>query len=138
MLLLALTFRAAGAQIRVNQLGYLPHDSKVAVLVSREPVQVSSFSVIDETTGRTVFSVRNGGVRKKAKGKITDYGELGRIKSTARLDFSKLKEPGKFHIEASCLFAGKTAKMGKPLKLVSPSFRIGKDVYDGTADFVLN
>ena len=138
MLLLALTFRAAGAQIRVNQLGYLPHDSKVAVLVSREPVQVSSFSVIDETTGRTVFSVRNCGVRKKAKGKITDYGELGRIKSTARLDFSKLKEPGKFHIEASCLFAGKTAKMGKPLKLVSPSFRIGKDVYDGTADFVLN
>lgn len=104
----------AGSWVRVNQLGYLPRQIKVAVFVSNEPQKsIKTFSLIDSNTGRKVFTGKQ----------VTATGSLGLLKSTFRLDFSQWQKSGRYHIEA----AG--AK--------SPTFTIGNSVYDGTADFVL-
>ena len=54
-LLLAATQVYAGQWIRINQLGYLPRATKVAVYMSNDPVEIASFSIVDAITGRTVF-----------------------------------------------------------------------------------
>ena len=72
--LMALQAQAEG-WVRINQLGYLPHATKVAVYMgSQEP---EDFEIIDVYTGQTVF---------RAAAKAT--GPLGQMAATARLDFS--------------------------------------------------
>ncbi|MBQ0068432.1 MAG: hypothetical protein KBT09_01565, partial [Bacteroidales bacterium] len=44
----------AGAWIRINQLGYLPKSSKVAVLMSNDEVSVKQFEIVNATTGKVV------------------------------------------------------------------------------------
>lgn len=103
----------AAQWIRVNQLGYLPGDVKVAVWVSDELTRLADFQVINKSTGEITFS----GTR------IRQMGRQPAFASSARLDFSSLTEPGVYYIKA-----GKSA---------SPEFRIGNDVYAGTADIPL-
>lgn len=116
-LLLYLVFAAKTAQaqswVRINQLGYLPQSVKVAVWVSKGETVPSAFSLRDAKTGAVVFS------GKKPK----PYGPYAAFRSTARLDFSAFKKPGTYVVQV-----GETR---------SPAFRIGADVYDGTADFTL-
>lgn len=113
---LGVVYLNAGAWIRINQLGYLPHSSKVAVLMSNDKVGVSKFQIVDAATGRVEAEVRNG---------ITASGELKHMKSTYRLDFSSFVKPGSYYIQVKGI-------------ALSPKFRIDAGVYDGTADFVLN
>ena len=40
--------------IRVNQLGYLPHSTKVAVFLSEEPDTLRSFTLVDAFSGEVV------------------------------------------------------------------------------------
>ena len=40
----------AAGWIRINQLGYLPNATKVAVLMSQESVQISGFELVDAYT----------------------------------------------------------------------------------------
>ena len=42
----------SGSWIRINQLGYLPQATKVAVFMSNDAVSLGSFDVIDAYTGR--------------------------------------------------------------------------------------
>ena len=100
--------------IRINQLGYLPQATKVAVLMSRDAADIRSFTVVDAFTGQTVFT----------SGKVTPTGPLGQMKGTWRLDFSGLTEQGSYRI-----VAGDTQ---------SDIFPVNGAVYNGTADFVLN
>jgi peptidoglycan/xylan/chitin deacetylase (PgdA/CDA1 family) len=99
--------------IRVNQVGYLPEDLKVAVWVSKEKIPVTEFRLVSELTGEVVYVGHN--IRTKNTNET--------FAATARLDFSSVKEPGTYRLEA-----GKT---------ISPSFRIGKDIYVGAADKLL-
>ncbi len=99
--------------IRVNQLGYLPGQSKVAVLVSNELAEVDTFRVMDVFTGRCVFT-----------GQAASYGELGDFKATYRLNFSGVTSESAYKIEA----AGAESSI----------FPINARVYDGAADFTLN
>ena len=99
--------------VRINQLGYLPVSVKVAVYISTEPAAVKSFSICDAITDRTVF---------KGKPVIYDGTEWG-MKSAARLDFSQVESPGGYYIVVN--------------DTRSEPFRIGADVYDGTADYIL-
>ena len=103
----------AGEWIRINQLGYLPDACKVAVYMGSGREAPGSFSLIDALTGEKVF-----------EGDARPTGPLGRMGSTARLDFSALQRPGAYKIVAG--------------GAVSPSFPLGPRVYDGAADFVLN
>lgn len=99
--------------IRINQLGYGPKASKVAVWASLGKHEISSFSLVEANSKRTVFS------RKVGKA----YGSYGPFLQSYRLDFSGFTDTGSFYIIAG------TVK--------SPTFRIASDVYKGAADFVL-
>ncbi len=100
--------------IRINQLGYKPADIKVAVLMSSTSMKLASFKVFDTATGVAVL-IKNGPFISEA---------MDPFKSCFRLDFSELKKEGTYRIEAG--------------EIVSPDFRIATDVYNGTADFLLN
>ena len=118
---LAVALLLAGVQhlhatgwIRVNQLGYLPDATKVAVLMSQDKVQITEFVLVDAYSQDTVY--RSTATR--------DMGPWGQMAATCRLDFSGFHGEGAFRILAG--------------DIQSPVFPVNGRVWDGTADFVLN
>lgn len=99
--------------IRINQLGYLPDGLKTAVWCSKQDQIITSFFVIEINTGVTVFKGNTGPA----------YGAYGPFAQTYRLNFSRLKKPGRYVVRAG--------------DAVSPAFDVAEDVYKGTADFCL-
>ncbi|MBV8255880.1 MAG: glycoside hydrolase family 9 protein [Chitinophaga sp.] len=99
--------------IRINQLGYLPTGTKVAVFGAKEMPFPKDFQLIDSVSGKVVFTAVAG----------KDFGVYGPFLHTARLDFSKFNKPGVYQLKAA--------------NARSPYFRIGADVYAGAADFCL-
>jgi endoglucanase len=119
--LLAVSFSLAahaGEWIRINQVGYLPDASKVAVYITNDlqPHELSSFTVIDAVSGETVYTSTLDDIR--------NTGATGELTSTYRLNFSDVSTEGVY-----ILIAGGVR---------SPEIKIGTHVYDGSADFVLN
>lgn len=108
----------AGEWIRVNQVGYLPNASKVAVYVSNDASShhLSSFKVINAADKKTVFEFGSEYIR--------ETGSYGKLTSTARLDFTSLTQEGEYNIVVN--------------GVQSPLIRISTRAYDGAADFVLN
>jgi len=100
------------AFVRINQVGYLPDAPKVAVVCALRPVALERFTVEDER-GRTVL----GPLRARRD------GVLGACVETWRLDFGALKRAGKYVVRAG--------------PYVSPSLRVGADVYRGLADTLM-
>lgn len=100
--------------VRINQLGYLPEGKKVAVWVTKEGSNIRKFAVINNKTGKTVFSGQSS----------KDFGAYGPFSGGNRLDFSKLNKEGEYYI---------LAEDGTK----SPVFKINSNVYKGSADFVL-
>lgn len=115
LLLLALSSfqKQPDSWIRINLAGYKPLGVKVAVWGCKENVSLNIFELVEKATGKIVY-------RHKA-GKV--YGEYGPFKQTYRLNFSAFTQPGIYFLR------GGTA--------TSPEFRIGDDVYAGSADFAL-
>ena len=99
--------------IRINQLGYLPNSVKVAVLVSKEQLNVTEFELCEALTDRVVWKAKT----------MHSFGAYAAFQSGFRLNFSTFKQSGAYYVRA----AG----------VRSPAFRIAADVYQGTADFVL-
>lgn len=99
--------------IRINQLGYAPRGSKVAVWCSKEQDTLKYFELVNATTGEVVFKSRAGRAA----------GAYGPFRQTSRLDFSSFVTPGQYYLQT-----GRTK---------SPSFSISDTVYKGTADFCL-
>ena len=114
ILLTCITSSQAAGWIRINQLGYLPDATKVAVLMSQETVQVTGFELVDVYTGKTVYRST----------KTRDMGPWGQMGTTCRLDFSDFHAEGSYRIVAG--------------DITSPVFPINNRVWEGTADFVLN
>jgi endoglucanase len=109
----ALAADTTGARaVRVNQLGYLPEGVKVAVVCSLQPDTVRRF-VVTDTNGRIVLGPR----------RAEPAGPFAGCESTARLDFTSLRRPGRYRVVAD----------GTPSRI----FRIGRDVYAGAADTLL-
>ena len=100
--------------IRINQLGYRTRDIKVAVFISTKSINLKSFRIVDVSTGKIVLNETD----------IVRTEPLMPFKSCYRLPFTKIDDNGIYRIEAG--------------DAVSPDFRISDDVYDGTADFLLN
>ena len=98
--------------VRVNQLGYLPDAPKIAVVCSLAEREIAHFSVVN-TNGRRVLGPL----------KAVSSGAFGPCVSTHRLDFSRLRTPGRYRI-----VAGTDS---------SREFRIGANVYRGAADTML-
>ena len=116
LLVLVLSFQPkqeTTAWIRINQLGYMPAGKKVAVWCSKGNQAVTAFQLVDSATRKVVF---NGKASKP-------FGAYGPFTQTARLDFSAFQKPGTYYLKS-----GATR---------SPVFRIGSEVYKGTAEFAL-
>ena len=99
--------------IRINQLGYYPNGKKTAVFCSKQYIKVRDFQLVDAIRGKVVLN--------KPAGK--PFGMYGPFQQTYRLNFSSFTKPGKYFLRV-----GQTN---------SPEFKIGDDVYAGTADFCL-
>ena len=99
--------------IRINQLGYIPGGSKVAVWCSKQKDKLTVFELVDAATQKTIYKTTTG----KA------FGAYGPFAETYRLDFSSFNKPGTYFLRT-----GKTR---------SPVFIIDKDIYKGSADFCL-
>src|SRR4051794_10339543 len=69
---------AAGPWLRVNQVGYLPDDPKIAVLSGNQPL-TGTFTVGD-------FSADIG----------PDHGSFGPFAHNYRLDFTRVSQPGRY------------------------------------------
>lgn len=100
--------------IRINQLGYLPESSKVAVWVTKSAQTLKSFEIIDVHTEKIVFRGKAG----------KSFGEYGPFKRGYRLNFSSIKTSGEFYIQTDD-------------GVRSPTFKVNSEVYKGTADFAL-
>ena len=100
--------------IRINQLGYLPQSIKVAVFMSEDECTLPQFELVDAYTQDVV----------KVFDSLKESGRMGNMKSTYRLNFSDFTIPGVYYLKAG--------------KAVSPRFPINAQVYNGTADFLLN
>ncbi len=111
--LLATASMWAGSWIRTNQLGYLPQATKVAVMLCNDACNVKSFEVIDAYTGKVALTGNE----------VTPTAPYGKMKSTFRLNFSKLTTPGTYYIKAG--------------DARSEVFPVNGSVYNGTADYVL-
>ncbi|HSD31764.1 MAG TPA: glycoside hydrolase family 9 protein, partial [Gemmatimonadales bacterium] len=103
---------APAVVIRVNQVGYLPEAPKVAVVCALERRAIVTFRVVD-ARDRTVLG----------PGPARAAGPFGPCVETYRLDFSAVRAPGVYTIEAG-------GARSLPV-------RIGDDVYRGAADSLL-
>lgn len=100
--------------IRINQLGYKTNDTKVAVFIAYRNKDLKSFRLVDAASGKIILE----------KKEIVRSEPMPPFKSCFRLSFSELSQDGTYRIEAG--------------NAVSPDFRISDDIYNGTADFLLN
>lgn len=100
--------------IRINQLGYLPNGVKVAVWGTKGNQIPSTFQLIDSASNKIVFSGTTGKF----------FGKYGPFNHILRLNFSSYNKPGKYYLKTG--------------NSVSPVFKINNNVYNGSADFVLN
>src|SRR5688500_17657084 len=80
--------------VRVNQIGYQPDAPKVAVVCALKPTRLDRFSVVD-ASGRVVTTRR-----------ATPAEPFAACASTYRLDFSSLRAPGTYRIDAQGVRSG--------------------------------
>ncbi len=102
------------AFIRINQLGYMPNSIKRAVLISESKISLKSFSIYDALTDEKLADFTS----------VSAQPSFEQFVSVYTLDFSKFTNQGAFYIKADHSF--------------SPTVFVDKDVYRGTADFLLN
>ncbi|MCB9080567.1 MAG: glycoside hydrolase family 9 protein [Lewinellaceae bacterium] len=101
------------AWLRVNQLGYQEKAIKVAVLVSKEVLPITTFTLHDALTDQVVWK----GNEPRAMGAWAAFTH------SWRLDFSTVEKPGVYYLQVA--------------DIRSPVFRIDDNVYAGSADFLL-
>lgn len=101
--------------VRINQIGYLEDDVKVAVWLSKENHIIGEFQVIDPNTKEILFTGSGSDIRHT--------GKQPAFESSARLNFSALKTPGTYIVKV-----GETE---------SGPFRIGNDIYAEAAEIPL-
>ncbi len=106
-------FVFASSWVRVNQIGYLEDDLKIAVWVSKNDEKITKFEVIEKSSGKTVYSGND----------IKYTGRQPAFVLSARLNFSTFNTPGTYVIKAG--------------DAVSVPFRIGNEIYAGAADIPL-
>lgn len=101
------------AWIRINLVGYLPYDKKVAVYISTSAVPADTFKVCKALSDEIVYV----GIPQKKEASKWGLG------AGYRLDFSGVNGNGAYYILCN--------------GVQSPLFRIAPDVYDGLSDYLL-
>ena len=101
----ALACRGEGLHLRINQLGYRPSESKIAIAFSTDALP-KDFRVVSADSGKTVYE----GKARELTG--STWGQCGRH---GELDFSAVKTPGRYRLQSGAAS--------------TPSFVIGSIVY---------
>lgn len=101
--------------IRINQIGYLPKEPKIAVVLSHKRLEGKTFELLDTESNEVIWSAKIE----------TSVGEWGAFDYCYRLDFSALDRSGTYRI-----------KIRRP-KTLSWEFSIGKSIYAGYAESIL-
>jgi len=105
---------SSSIEIRINQLGYLNDDSKVAIVFSKTPIR-ENFQIINKETGKVSREIKAIHLKRDEWGGFT-YSEV---------DFSQVKETGDYYIK------------GKRSGVESSVFRIGNDAYGNYQETLL-
>jgi endoglucanase len=100
--------------IRINQLGYLEEDTKVAIVFSKTPIR-ENFQLINKETGKVIEDIKAIRLKRDEWGGFT-YSEV---------NFSQVKETGNYYIK------------GKRSGVESKVFRIGNDAYGNHQETLL-
>lgn len=116
ILLIALlhSLPAIDAWIRINQLGYYPEGLKKAVFISTTDIKLTKFTIHDVLTNEQLAELYT----------VYPTGQFEQFLSTYTLDFSSFTTVGAFYIKVDHYY--------------SPNIYINNNVYNGTADFLLN
>lgn len=104
----------SAVHIRINQLGYLSEDSKVAIIFGDKPIR-ESFQLIDHNTAEVVGEFKAQRLRKDNWGGF-EYSEV---------DFSQIQKSGSYFLK------------GKRSGNRSSVFRIGDDTYGNHQETLL-
>lgn len=104
--------------IRVNQIGYLEDDVKVAVMLMSNSIDSSE---INDISKFTITNINTNEIKTVDSVKMTDAWSP--MEMSLRIDFSSVTTPGEYYITA--------------LGTRSPKIKIGNDVYDGTQEIPL-
>ena len=102
--------------IRINQVGYLSNEPKIAIAFAREAFARAEFEIRDAATGKRIW-----GPHKVGK----FVGAYGNYAFHLQLDFSDFSTPGRYLIRM------------KGTESVSLPFNIGDDVYNGYHESIL-
>ena len=102
----------SSAFIRVNQIGYVPNASKIAVMCALKPVEIDAFTVTDDA----------GNIALKPQ-PIRPDSAFGPCVRTWRLDFTRIRRAGRYFIHAGAY--------------VSPLVMVSDDAYKGLADSLI-
>ncbi len=114
LLVLATLAHADAVFVRANQLGYGPHDAKIAVAFSKSALP-AVFSVVEADSQKVAF---------KGKAKPVTGARWGQFENHAELDFGKLTKPGRYVISVG--------------EAKSPPFAIGGEAYRALPDDLLD
>ncbi|WP_113926207.1 glycoside hydrolase family 9 protein [Cognataquiflexum aquatile] len=114
LILLNNLFSNEETHIRINQLGYLPSDTKVAVVFSKNTVK-ENFQLINQATGKVALEIKPERLQTNEWGGFL-YWEA---------DFSQVTEPGAYFLQ------------GKKSKSQSSVFPIGEEAYTGQQESLL-
>ncbi|UZR97076.1 glycoside hydrolase family 9 protein [Chondrinema litorale] len=109
------TLAQQGPYIRINQIGYLPDESKIAIVFSEKAVS-ESFYLIDDANQKVISSI------KLQKTKTENWGKF---KYYYTLDFTEVKQEGTYFLK------------GKKSGNTSSIFDISSQAYDQTEETVL-
>lgn len=101
--------------LRVNQLGYLPKEPKIAVVFSKKPI-TQKVSLINSKTQKVV---------KKFKLKAINHGNWGVFENYYEIDFSKITTTGDYFLETDLS------------RERSQEFTINSDAYTGHQETLL-
>ena len=80
-MLCAQTISAQQSWIRINQLGYRTHDTKVAVLASKEAIVATEFKLLDAENDKVLFKGND----------IESFGNYAAFSHLYRFDFTSLE-----------------------------------------------
>lgn len=112
----AFTRTDGSVYIRINQVGYLPQELKIAVVFSNQRLDGKRYQVVDVTTNKVTGTSRKIG---------PSAGEWGNFRYHYRLNFSNVQNPGKYRLKILRTEAR------------SQEFVIGDDVYNGYSEYLL-
>lgn len=113
-----LVFSQEGVQelyLRINQMGYLPEDHKLAVAFSHSRIR-EKVQLVDERSNQVLWEGKPERIDRESWGNFDHYYSL---------DFSEIQREGRYFLQ--------TART----KIKSASFRIGDAAYEGAQETLL-